>query len=324
MVSSVRAARAFPGAEAGSDWIVFGSSQGGNSALWTANLAADGARPAPQGGHGCRSAAELGSTVSAQWDKVAVWALGPAVLASWVPYYPDRDFLDTVSQEAQDQLPKLSAKCIVGDALTGLLNESLGRKFFTSNPLDSPAWRRRCASRRLLRRRRRCPCCLSREPATRSCWQAAMPRCRTSGALRAPNVQPLVWRVSHQDTQSAGGPAAIEWAARRFDGLPPVDTCSFGVPALVVPIANPCRGLEASRRSRGVAARWLPPRIRTSNTRTKTWGVADYTNGESPTHPRANRCARRWPPAAAREGTDPLATRILGGEPFPRVRSRAA
>lgn len=241
VVSSVRAARAFPGAEAGADWIVFGSSQGGNSALWTANLAAEMAPDLPlKAVMAAVPAAELGSTVSAQWDKVAVWALGPAVLASWVPYYPDRDFLDTVSQEAQDQLPKLSAKCIVGDALTGLVNESLGRKFFTSNPLDSPAWAQ------TLREQTPPP-----PPAT-------LPMLLVQGTgdevvLAGSNAtlqdqwcaagRPMssLWLggVSHQDTQSAGGPAAIEWAARRFDGLPPVDTCSFGVPAPVVPIANP-------------------------------------------------------------------------------------
>ena len=37
--------------------------------------------------------------------------------------------------------------------------------------------------------------------------------------------------VSHQDTSTAAGPAAVNWARERFAGVPPVNTCALGVPA---------------------------------------------------------------------------------------------
>ncbi len=241
VVNSVRAARAFPGSEAGADWIVFGSSQGGNSALWTADLAPEMAPDLPlKAVMAAVPAAELGSTVSAQWDKLAVWALGPAVLSSWVRYYPDRDFLSIVTKVAQDQLPKLNDKCIVGDALTGVVDESLGRKFFSSNPLDSPAWAQTLreqtpppppsAMPMLLLQGTADDVVLSGSNATLQEQWCAAGRPMTSLWLGG---------VSHQNTQLAGGPAAIEWAARRFDGQAPTDTCSFGVPAPVVALPNP-------------------------------------------------------------------------------------
>jgi hypothetical protein len=45
--------------------------------------------------------------------------------------------------------------------------------------------------------------------------------------------------VSHQDTSTAAGPAAVDWARERFAGVPAVNTCDFGFPAPVQALPNP-------------------------------------------------------------------------------------
>lgn len=243
VVNSVRAARAFPGAEAGSEWIVWGSSQGGNSALW----AADGAAQlAPElqlrAVMAAVPAAELGATVSQQWDKTAVWALGPAVLASWVPAYPDRDFTAIVTDRARKQLDGLDGKCILGDALQGLLNNSLGVQFFSSNPIDDPAWAATIREQTPPAPSADLPLFVAQGTAD----EVVLAGSNATLVQQWCRVRPMttLWLggVSHQDSQAAAGPSAISWAAARFAGQPATNTCDDGVPPPVQPIPNPLPG----------------------------------------------------------------------------------
>ena len=109
MINSVRAALTFPKSGAVPEWIVYGSSQGGNSALWTAALANKFAPELPlKGVAAAVPAAELGATVSAQWDKAVSWALAPAILSSWPALYPDADFASTLTPAASRRFRNFS------------------------------------------------------------------------------------------------------------------------------------------------------------------------------------------------------------------------
>ncbi len=241
VVTSVRAAQAFPGSQAGSDWIVWGSSQGGNSALWTATLA-----PSIAPDLNLRAvmaavpAAELGATVEAQWNQPAVWALGPAVLSSWIPAYPQLDFTSVLTPSAKAELSTLNGECIVANAVRGLANSHLGKEFFTSNPTQNAAWAQVIAEQSPPPPPAALPMFMAQGTADEVVLAGSNALLQEQWcAAGRPMTTLWLGGVSHQDSSLAGGPAAIEWAADRFAGLPAIDTCAAGVPAPVEPLPNP-------------------------------------------------------------------------------------
>ena len=240
VVNSVRAMQAFPDAGASTDWIVYGSSQGGNSALWTANLAAD---IAPElnlvGVMAAVPAAELGATVAAQWDTPAAWALGPAILSSWPAAYPDADFTATLTQEAKDGLAGLQSACIIENAIEALVRGKIGQKFFATDPTSDPAWTAAIAAQTPPPPPADLPLLLAQGTADEVVLAGSNATLQNAWCQLRPMTSLWLGGVSHQDTSTAAGPAAVTWAEQRFAGVPPVNTCDFGVPAPVVPLPNP-------------------------------------------------------------------------------------
>ncbi|MDQ1249371.1 MAG: hypothetical protein QG597_3746 [Actinomycetota bacterium] len=240
VVNSVRAARDFPGAEAGADWIVYGSSQGGNSALWTADLASD---IAPElnlvGVMAAVPAAQLGATVAAQWNTPAAWALGPAILSSWTTAYPDADFEATLTPEAKAALPGLQSACIIENAIEALVRGKLGQRFFSTDPTTDPAWIAGIEQQTPPIPPSQMPMLLAQGTADEVVLAGSNALLQDQWCRSRPMTSLWLGGVSHQDTSTAAGPAAVNWAAQRFAGAPAVDTCAFGVPAPVQPLPNP-------------------------------------------------------------------------------------
>ncbi|MEJ0073393.1 MAG: lipase family protein [Candidatus Saccharibacteria bacterium] len=84
VLNSVRAARDIPQARAGTTFAIWGHSQGGNSALFSAG---DAAAYAPElhlaGTVASAPAAELIPLLNEQYGTVADWVIGPLIATSW-------------------------------------------------------------------------------------------------------------------------------------------------------------------------------------------------------------------------------------------------
>ncbi|MCB0914343.1 MAG: hypothetical protein KDC23_01390 [Actinobacteria bacterium] len=240
VVNSVRATQSFAGADAGADWVVFGSSQGGNSALWTANLAEQIAPELDlQAVMASVPAAELGATVEAQWTTAAAWALSPAILSSWPDYYPDEDFTAILSEDAKSALGELSKLCIIDQAIDGLIRDKAGQRFFTSNPIDDPSWARGIREQTPPIPDPELPMLLLQGTADQVVLAGSNATLQNQWCEVRPMTSLWLGGVEHQDTVNAGGPAAINWARQRFAGAEPFNTCEFGVPAPIRPLPNP-------------------------------------------------------------------------------------
>jgi pimeloyl-ACP methyl ester carboxylesterase len=142
VINSVRAARAFPGADAGSAWAVYGHSQGGHSALWTGVLARE---YAPEldlvAVTAAAPAAELVPLVDAQWDQEVAWVIGPKVVESWPEVYPDLPLEGLVHERNLERNAGLARECVVEAAIEGIVRQKLGRRYFAANPAADDAWR---------------------------------------------------------------------------------------------------------------------------------------------------------------------------------------
>ncbi|MEI6374155.1 MAG: lipase family protein [Actinomycetes bacterium] len=142
VVNSVRAAREFKDSGASTTWMVYGHSQGGQSALWTGDLAN---KLAPElnlvAVAAAAPAAELVPLVDEQWDETVSWVIGPEVAYGWPTQYPNLPLSAVIAQEQINSTESLATDCLKAAALGGLVRQNIGRTYFSSNPIDNPQWK---------------------------------------------------------------------------------------------------------------------------------------------------------------------------------------
>lgn len=232
VVNSVRAARSFPGADAGTRFAVWGHSQGGHSSLWTGHLAQS---LAPEltlvGVAAAAPAAELEPITSAQWSTVVGWVIGPEILVSWPMAYPGLPVEGVVSQEGRDNYQRLAEQCVLPTAIEGYARETFRQTFFTEDPSQDPRWR------------------TATQDQTVPVMPASMPVFVSQGTAdtvvlpgpnallqkewcRAGSTLTMLWMggVNHNDAAVNSGPSAVAWIADRFAGRPAGRTCDVPPP----------------------------------------------------------------------------------------------
>lgn len=141
VINSVRAVRNLNEAKANNQYAVYGHSQGGNSALFTASLTGTYAPELDlQATVASAPAAELPTLLNEQYGSAIDWAIGPLVAVSWPAVNPNLHAADILSQLGQKSYQKIANQCIQRSALGGIVRNALGQKFFSTNPMNQPAW----------------------------------------------------------------------------------------------------------------------------------------------------------------------------------------
>lgn len=142
VLNSVRAARNIPAAGAGSNFVIWGHSQGGNSALFSASQAT---QYAPElkllGTVASAPAAELGVLLNEQYGTAADWIIGPLIATSWPAANSALSAHTILTSDGFSNYQRISNLCIARATIVGLIRDVIGQKFFTTNPVDVPAWR---------------------------------------------------------------------------------------------------------------------------------------------------------------------------------------
>lgn len=141
VLNSVRAARGFSDAQAGSQFAVAGHSQGGHSSLFTAQLAQEYA-PELQlvAAAGAAPAAELPALFSQQYNQAVAWGIGPDVAVSWPLVYPDLDISSVISPAGMRNYYRLAFGCVQQQILGIEIRNYFNQQFFSSNPMQVQSW----------------------------------------------------------------------------------------------------------------------------------------------------------------------------------------
>jgi alpha-beta hydrolase superfamily lysophospholipase len=238
VVNSVRAARNMPEAAAGSEWIVWGHSQGGHSALWTGHLARELAPELTlKAVAAAAPAAELQDIIDAQWQTAVGWAIGPEVVESWPHYYPNLTAEGFVSASGLRNTERLANECIMPAALEGFVRTDFGQDYFEQKPTDNPSWAAAAKDQ-------------TPAPLPPSMPVFVAQSINDTVVLAWPNAKlqdqwcdagsdiTMAWLgvVSHQDTAMTIGPEAVAWIDDRFHDRPTTRTCN--VPPPVAPSAS--------------------------------------------------------------------------------------
>lgn len=239
VVNSVRAAGMFQGSETGKDWIVWGASQGGNSALWTGTEAKKIAPELNLRAVGTAApAAELTVIMGKQWNQIIGWVIGPEAYTSWSATYPDRDFSSLLTPEALKQNDALNQQCITGDGITGLVEEKFGNDFFKADPSTDPIWSQTVLEQTPRPLPASMPLFVAQGTDDKVVLEGSNALLQQQWCAAGVTMQ-MDWLggVQHQNTQNAGGPAFIEWAFDRFAGKPAPKNCNFPPPSPTVAFA---------------------------------------------------------------------------------------
>jgi hypothetical protein len=237
VVNSVRAARQFPNAGAGTLWAVWGHSQGGHSALWTGALAS---RLAPElqlvAVAAAAPAAELVALVSAQWDKPIAWVIGADVALAWPFVYRDLRLAPVLSRPALSTYRSLANDCIQDVALAVAVRTRLGETFFAFDPKNDSAWQRVMTAQTPTPLPASLPVYLAQSTADNVVLPDSTALLQRKWCA-AGSTLTMQWmgQVSHHYSGEASGPAVATWLFERFAGAPATSTCNVPPPVAPTP-----------------------------------------------------------------------------------------
>jgi len=237
VLNSIRAARQLTGASA--DVAVWGHSQGGNSALFTANQAASYAPELRLAGTVASApAAELVPLLNEQYGTIADWVIGPLVGTSWPAANPALHPADILTPLGLRTYPTIADQCILPATIEGLARTVLGQTFFAKNPVDVPAWRAMAQAQSAPQLGLGHPLMIVESKAD----QVVLPNTTALYIKQAcgDGTDPsTLWleQVAHQDIPDKSAAQVIDWIGDRFSGQSVSSNCNQPLP--VAPYTGP-------------------------------------------------------------------------------------
>ena len=229
VLNSVRAARALRAAHAGTRVAIFGHSQGGHAALWTADAAPYAPELSLVGVAAAAPAAELVPLIDHQWSSIYGSLIGAEVLVSFPETYPKLR-LDTITSRSPAQIATLANKCIETAALDIVASKAIGvGPLIDRNPLTQPRWRAALAANTppppsiptLIVQGTADPIVL---PGTNVLYARAA--CATDHPMSAA----FIGTLGHTQAGFAAAPMVYTWFQQRFAAVPPSTTCGTRPP----------------------------------------------------------------------------------------------
>ena len=237
VINSVRAASNLQQANAGKSYAVWGHSQGGHSALFTAQNADT---YAPEltlvGTVASAPASELPELLNESSDLLN-WVIGSQVLVSWPANFPTVTSESVTTSVGNRTYKGIANQCITNELFEAIARNEVRQEIFKTNPLNDPAWKSTAESQTA-------PILAPSQPL--------LVAESLSDKIISPNVTALyiqnackgnsniqtIWvnNVTHMKLPSTIAPQTIDWIADRFAGRPNTSSCSQQLP--IAPAKN--------------------------------------------------------------------------------------
>jgi alpha-beta hydrolase superfamily lysophospholipase len=232
VLNSVRALRYIPSAHAGTAFAVWGHSQGGNSALFTAARAHS---YAPElhlvATVASAPAAELLPLLSQTYNSTLAWVIGPEVLTSWPAFYRGLPVDSILSSAGRSNYRRIAQKCITSAAVEGLIRNAIKEHLFKVNPVTVSRWK-------TIAEQQTAPLLAPSQPlmvAESLGDQVVLPDTTAlyiKRACAAHSDLTSLWlaEVGHIQLSSTIAPAVVNWLGDRFASRPTAPTCNQPLP----------------------------------------------------------------------------------------------
>lgn len=238
VINSVRAANSLAEADTNSQYAVWGHSQGGHAALFTA---AQSAAYAPElqliATAAIAPAAELPALLAEQSGTAADWVIGPEVVISWPSVNPSLNGESVLTAAGKRNYERIAHMCIEDAAIAGLIRTGLKQAFFSVDILSIPEWQAEVT-------KQTAPVLAPSQPlmiVESTSDNVVLPGTTALYIERACNAGSnltSLWvsDVTHMALARVTAPDVISWLADRFAGKPTAPTCDEPLP--VTPAAN--------------------------------------------------------------------------------------
>lgn len=229
-LDSVRAARALGTTGAGTGYVVWGHSQGGQAALFTGQLAAS---YAPElellGVAAAAPATELAELFRRDVGTVTGNVLGAFAVDSWTEVFPGYEMSQVVEPISEPAVRFIGDGCIETESMA-LVDApaalALDLRFLSADPWSVPPWAEGMAANTPGSVAIPVPVLITQgtadtivRPDITEAWVAGQCRAGVTVELRAYDG------VTHTDIAKASADDVATWVADRFAGAPPSSTC---------------------------------------------------------------------------------------------------
>lgn len=232
VLNSVRAARQVANAQASNQFAVWGHSQGGHSALFTAQNASSYA-PELQliSTVASAPAAELVPLLNQQYNTSVAWVIGPEVLVSWPNAYPSLNINSVTTPIGLRNYEQIAQQCISSAAIEGLVRNGLDQQMFSQNPVSDPAWRAVAVAQTAPILKPNQPLMVVESLSDGVVLPNTTALYIQSACANNSNLTSLwINNVGHLQIPQVTAPDVINWLGDRFAGNPTSPTCSQPLP----------------------------------------------------------------------------------------------
>ena len=243
VLDSVRAARDLPTSGAGDRVVVWGFSQGGQSALFTGQLAPT---HAPEldllGVVATAPAADLTRILQRDLPTVPGRVLGAEALVAWDRVYPDTDLGEFFSPHEEQLVRDVASGCIeTRSQLLVALPDTLrlGKDWVTFEEIDTDPWRRHIEQNTPGAAPIDVPILLTQGLDDTIVWADLNVDWARAACERGERVEVVTLPgVGHDGAGKASAPAAVPWIVDRFAGAAATDGCD-DLPDIPPPSGTP-------------------------------------------------------------------------------------
>lgn len=232
VLNSIRAAQQISDTAAGNRYAVWGHSQGGHSALWSAVLAPS---YAPElelvAASAAAPAAEIAPLMHEQYAGVIGWVIGSEIFVSWPSAYPELDIAEVATSKGAKTYKKLATDCMSEAAADAEIRNAAGEKLFTADPTTVPSWYDVALSETPPPLSPGTPLIVAQGLSDEIVLPDTTAALTQSYCSAGSNLT-TVWLgdTSHEKSASVSGPFVTTWLQERFAGTPAQSNCGTQLP----------------------------------------------------------------------------------------------
>ncbi|MHB1390666.1 MAG: lipase family protein [Thermoleophilia bacterium] len=237
VLNSVRAARQIPEAGAGVSFAVWGHSQGGHAALFTA---LDAASYAPELNHVATAvaapAAQMAALMSEQYDSAIGWIIGPQIAVSWPTVYSNLHNQDVLTAYGLKRYEETAREGLIVAGLEGKLRIDLKQDFFSTNPVTLPSWYDAATRETPMLPAGSRPLFITQGTADEVVIPDTTALYIQNSCAGGVDVTTLwLGGTDHRSAAKVAGPAVIAWLEDRFLNRPTSPSCGQKLPVQPAP-----------------------------------------------------------------------------------------
>jgi alpha-beta hydrolase superfamily lysophospholipase len=230
VLNSVRAARSLTGAS--NELVVWGHSQGGNSALFTASEAASYAPELHLAGTVASApAAELIPLLNQEYGTAIDWVIGPLLAESWPAANPALHASDILTPLGLDTYQTIANQCILPSTVEGLARTVFHQSFFTRELTAVPTWD-------AMAKAQTAPILSPNQPlliVESKVDKVVLPNTTSlyiSQTCTTGSKPTTLWldKAAHQQIPAQSATQVISWIGARLSGQPVTNDCGQALP----------------------------------------------------------------------------------------------